>query len=158
MSRTTTTFTATLIGLCLCTIPATSQAASPLSAPSAWHLASAPSGLSNETSPSKPTLTWDNALASALALSKDQNGGVAQVSRNCPTARASCDFAVLFKMQDGLYAIMRLTVDRLGQLVRREFCDFDRLGEARTCIDWDTGETHREQKNVRGEWITASDQ
>lgn len=103
-------------------------------------------------------LTWENTLTSALALSKSQNGGAAKVSVTCSAQRDLCSFAVLFKMQDGLDAMIRFTKDASGLLVQKGFCDFDKFGDTRTCIDWDTAETHREWKNSQGDWVKMGDQ
>jgi hypothetical protein len=105
----------------------------------------------------RPPLTWENTLLSALALSKSQNGGTAKVSMTCFPKQNLCSFAVLFKMQDGMDAMIRFTKDASGLLVQKGFCDFDRFGDTRTCIDWDTAETHREWKNPQGDWVKVGD-
>ena len=44
-----------------------------------------------------------------------------------------------------------------GKVVQREVCTFNNFGDMRSCVDWDTKETHRDMKDSKGEWSKVSD-
>lgn len=105
---------------------------------------------------SKSPPTWGSMLDSAIALSKDQNGGVAAFDRGCQPEFKVCINALSFKLKDGTSMIMKVTEDMNGKMLRREICSFNAYRDVRSCMNWDTGETHKDMKNTKGEWEQIS--
>jgi len=104
----------------------------------------------------KPAATWGSILDRAIALSKDQNGGVAAFDRGCQPEFKVCINALSFKLKDGTDMIMKVTEDMSGKMLRREICTFNSYHDVRSCTNWDTGETHKDMKNTKGEWEQIS--
>jgi hypothetical protein len=50
-----------------------------------------------------------------------------------------------------------VTEDMNGKALRREVCSFNKFGAVRTCVDWDTGERHRDMKDKTGNWHDVHD-
>jgi hypothetical protein len=63
-----------------------------------------------------------------------------------------------FKADDGTDMLMKVTEDLNGNRPRREICSFNKYHDVRSCVDWDTGDTHRDMKNQNGEWYKVDDQ
>jgi hypothetical protein len=104
----------------------------------------------------KPPPTWGSILDRAIALSKDQNGGVAAFDRGCQPEFKVCINALSFKLKDGTNMIMKVTEDMNGKMLRREICTFNSYHDVRSCTNWDSGETHKDMKNTKGEWEQIS--
>jgi hypothetical protein len=105
---------------------------------------------------SKPPPTWGSILDRAIALSKDQNGGVAAFNRVCQPELKVCVNGLSFVTKDGTKTILKVTEDMNGKMLRREICSFNSFGDIRSCTDWDNGEAHRDMKNKNGEWEKVS--
>lgn len=104
----------------------------------------------------KPPPTWGSILDGAVALSKDQNGGVANFNRVCQPELKVCINALSFKLKDGTDMIMKVTEDMNGKMLGREICSFNSYRDVRSCANWDSGETHKDMKNKSGEWEQIS--
>ncbi len=46
----------------------------------------------------------------------------------------------------------RITENLNGKILSRESCEFNKFGDVRTCLNWDTGASHKDMKNIKGEW------
>jgi hypothetical protein len=91
-------------------------------------------------------------LDQAIQLSKDQHGGVADFQRGCQPELKVCVNALSFQAKDGTQMIMKVSEDMDGKVLRREICSFNSYSDVRSCVDWDTGASHRDMKNINGDW------
>jgi hypothetical protein len=96
--------------------------------------------------------TWNEMVDTALNASRQQNGGTADTRRNCQPELKVCNIAIFFRMKDSTEAMIRRTEDVNGKIVSRDFCTFNKYGDVRSCLDWDTGKSRRSMKNAKGEW------
>lgn len=96
--------------------------------------------------------TWGSLIDSAMELSKSQNGGNADIGRVCQPELKVCINALSFKSKAGADMMMKVTEDLDGKVLHREVCSFNTYHDVRSCIDWDTGSSHRDMKNSKGEW------
>jgi hypothetical protein len=101
--------------------------------------------------------TWSNLVAGAIRASSDQNGGAPKMTRNCQPEARVCNNAVIFKGKDGTDSAVLTREDLDGKISEREFCTFNSFGDVRSCLNWDTAQTHRDMKNSKGEWYRVSD-
>ena len=106
----------------------------------------------------KPQPDWGSLLDQAIALSKDQNRGVADFQRGCQPEFKVCINGLSFKTKDGTQMIMKVTEDMDGKMLRREICSFNSYGDVRSCVDWDTGAGHRDMKSRNGDWEKVSNE
>lgn len=60
---------------------------------------------------------------------------------------------IFFKNNKGLEVIVRRTEDLAGKTISRDFCEFNKFRDIRTCYDWDKGTKSTEMKNQTGQWI-----
>lgn len=95
-----------------------------------------------QTTPPK----WDDLATRAVQLSTQQHNGNPSIHRGCQPELKVCTTAVLFKG------------NAEGKIISRELCSFNKFGDVRTCVDWDTGASHRDMKNNKGEWYKVGDQ
>jgi hypothetical protein len=91
-----------------------------------------------------PPPTWEKLLDAAMELSAQQHEGKPELGRLCQPKFKECINALSFKANDGTDMIMKVTEDPNGQRIKREICSFNTHGDVRTCVDWDTAQTHRE--------------
>jgi hypothetical protein len=97
--------------------------------------------------------TWNSFVQNAITISARQNGGKPQMGRSCQPELKICNMAIFFKYK-GHDVMVRRAEDANGDLVRRDFCEFNDFGDIRTCIDWDSGKKTREMKDSKGEWVS----
>jgi hypothetical protein len=117
------------------------------------QLPSAPSrGAPGSASPP----SWKDLVAAAVALSKEQNGGSARFGRSCQPNLKVCTTAVLFRGKDGLDVMVKATEDMNGRPLQHELCTFNDFKDVRTCVDWESGASHRDMKDKSGEWQEVS--
>jgi hypothetical protein len=45
-----------------------------------------------------------------------------------------------------------------GKMQKRELCEFNKQGDIRLCLNWDTGEKHRGMQNQNGDWYVIDKQ
>lgn len=112
-----------------------------------------------QTKPTRGRLgnTWDEIVNGAIALSKRQNGGQLEANRGCQPEMKLCSMAIFFKANDGATMMIRKAEDVSGRTLKRDICEFNEFGDIRTCIDFDTGETSKEMKNEKKEWVKVGD-
>jgi len=102
-------------------------------------------------------LTWDGFVDKAVTLSAQQNGGNPKSGRACQPEMKTCVNAVVFKL-DGSDAMIKVTRDLNDNIIRREFCTFNRSGDIRLCFDWDTQRQHRDMQDAQGNWTKVADE
>jgi hypothetical protein len=100
--------------------------------------------------------TWNEYFKKAIATSANQNHGQPRFFRGCQPEIKSCVWGVIYSIKGGAEASARITEDMNGKTIRRESCEFNIFGDVRTCLNWDTGVTHKDMKNVKGEWYQVS--
>jgi hypothetical protein len=131
-------------------LPLTSQLPSQLRQEN--PIASQNSTASHSVPPRVPTLTWNNLLDRAIELSSQQHGGNPELFRICQPELKECINGLSFVAPDGTDMVLKAIEDMSGKLARREVCSFNMHGDIRSCVDWDTGATHRDMKDKSGDW------
>jgi hypothetical protein len=101
--------------------------------------------------------TWENLIDRAMELSRRQNGGRPDFKRVCQPELRQCTDGLSFTAPDGTDMVMNVTENMDGKTLRREVCSFNKSGDIRTCVDWDTGERRRDMRDKNGSWYNASD-
>lgn len=109
-------------------------------------------------SETEPPPSWDKLLDRAIGLSTQQHGGAPDIHRICQPEFKECINGLAFKAPDGTNMIMKVTEDMNGKMQKREVCSFNEFGDVRICVNWDTGEKHRDMKNKNGDWYGIDDQ
>jgi hypothetical protein len=46
----------------------------------------------------------------------------------------------------------------LGKAVKHEICSFNEFSDVRFCMDWSSGESHRDMKDSQGNWYKVCEQ
>lgn len=106
---------------------------------------------------SNPQTTWEGFVNNVITLSAQQNGGKAQSLRNCQPELKICINAVMFNYK-GMDAMIKVSRDMNDVIRRREFCTFNKSGDIRLCMDWDTKRQHRDMQDARGNWTMVADE
>lgn len=102
--------------------------------------------------PAQPPPSWDRLLDRAIELSRQQHDGTPAVERTCQPERRECTKDVSFRAPDGVAMVMKLTQDYSGRTLHREVCTLNTSRDIRSCVDWDTGDKHRDLKDRNGGW------
>jgi hypothetical protein len=116
-----------------------------------------PSAIAPQT-PAPNTKTWIELVTDAMAISSQQNGGKANFGRTCQPELKVCITAIIFKGKDGTDMMMKAVENMVGKQIGHEICSFNSFGDVRTCIDWETGSTHRDMQDSKGNckrWQTS---
>ena len=106
--------------------------------------------------PATQTPTWASVVDGAIRISSTQNNGKPNYVRGCQPEFKTCNSAILFNNKDGTETMVKITEDLDGKIVEREICTFNYPKDVRTCVNWDTSKTHRDMKNVKGDWYQVS--
>jgi hypothetical protein len=101
--------------------------------------------------------TWNEILEKATNLSASQNNGKPALTRFCEPEFKVCTMAVTYKLKDGKSGFLKTVENMNGKMIRRESCELNEFSDIRTCLNWDTGASHRDMQNTKGEWHTVSD-
>jgi ATP-dependent protease ClpP protease subunit len=132
------------------------------------QLPSVPNGpVSQQTKPGEPPqlqqsakaaapMSWEAMIGNALVLSSKQNGGSPKTVRACQPEERMCANGIVFKM-DGIDAVALSRQDMDGKIVQRELCTFNKFGDIRSCLDWDTKAKHRDMRDAKGTWTKVPD-
>jgi len=100
--------------------------------------------------------SWTTMTDNALEISRRQNGGTAKTLRSCQPREGICNTGVLFKMNGKDVAVLsRQNID--GKIIQREICTYNDFDDVRSCVNWDTNQTHRDMKDSRGVWAKIAD-
>jgi hypothetical protein len=103
------------------------------------------------------SMTWEEIVKGAAAISAKQNGGNVQIDRGCQPELKLCNTVIFFKAGDGSPMMVRRSEDPSGKTVVRDICEFNEFADIRKCVDFDTGATIQEMKNGQKEWIKVGD-
>lgn len=121
-----------------------------------------PTSLAPQSSPQAkaPTtgLSWNEFAEKAIALSAKQNNGKPAVTRFCQPELKICTIGVSFVFNDGKSGFLKTVEDMNGKIVRRESCKLNEFKDVRTCLNWDTGVTHRDMQDAKGDWSKVADE
>jgi hypothetical protein len=107
--------------------------------------------------PSSSKLTWDQLLAGAIEISKEQNNGKAKFARSCQPELKICNTGVWFRSDKGIQMFLRVQENLHGKMTRREVCSINDFGDVRTCVDWDSKTSRKSMKDDKGDWIGVDD-
>jgi hypothetical protein len=111
---------------------------------------------SHQDMPASRPRSWATMTDNALEISKRQNGGTAKTLRSCQPREGVCNTGVLFKMNGKDVAVLsRQNID--GKIIQREICTYNDFDDVRSCVNWDTNQTHRDMKNSQGVWARVAD-
>lgn len=102
--------------------------------------------------PNSGKMDWASVVKRATDLSSQQNNGSPSVSRVCQPELKTCSTAINFAGEHGEPMIVRLEEDVSGNAIKRDVCMFNGFIDVRTCVNWDTGATIKEMKDINGLW------
>jgi hypothetical protein len=108
---------------------------------------------SNET-----PVTWNDLVNRAIKLSSDQNNGNPLFSRFCQPEEKVCIIGLSYKQNDGKLGFLKSVENPDGKIIMREICTINEFKDVRTCVNWDTGASHRDMKDAKGEWYKVADE
>ena len=117
-----------------------------------------PMQLSPQAKASRSVPTWDEFVNKAMELSASQNNGKPDVSRFCQPEFKTCAIAVSFINKQGKSGFLKIVQDINGSTIRKESCELNEFKDVRSCFNWDTGATHRDMKNTKGDWVQVGDE
>lgn len=106
---------------------------------------------------SRTVPTWNEVVEKATSLSASQNNGKPNFARFCEPERKTCTTALTFTLRNGKDSFLKVVEDLNGKAIRRETCELNEFKDVRTCLNWDDGTSHRDMKNIKGEWHQISD-
>jgi hypothetical protein len=116
-----------------------------------------PTSIAPSTKASAPP-TWSELVDAAEAMSASQNNGQPRYIRACQPELKVCTSAIAFRDEKGTDMALRVAKDMNEEVVSREVCSFNAQGDIRVCFDWDKLTTHRDMKDVKGEWYKIGDE
>ena len=93
-----------------------------------------------------------------VALSARQNNGQPRMARGCQPELKSCITGIYFKSKNDTEMLIKETEDMNGRTIRRELCEFNSFGDVRQCVDYDIGSSHRDMKDLNGNWQKVGDE
>jgi hypothetical protein len=111
-----------------------------------------PSSSDASIAPNGGKMDWAAVVKRATDLSSQQNNGSPRISRVCQPELKTCSTAIGFAGDHGEPMIVRLEEDISGNAIKRDVCMFNQFIDVRTCVNWDTGATIKEMKDVNGIW------
>ncbi|MDB5616205.1 hypothetical protein [Tardiphaga sp.] len=137
--------------------PAQLAASSATAGPASQLQPGAPMQLPSAAKAAAPP-TWERMVDLAATRSAEQNNGKPQTLRACQPEFKSCYNAVIYKNSDGLDVALKVVRDMNDKIVRREACTFNKSGDIRRCLDWDTNSFHRDMQAPSGAWTKIADE
>lgn len=117
----------------------------------------APNQVEQQAKASAPP-SWKQVIMMAIENSAAQNRGKPITARSCQPEMKTCVDGVYYKDKTGVTTLVKVTKDIDDKIIRREVCTFNSSSDIRKCFNWDTGATHRDMKNVSGNWIQVADE
>jgi hypothetical protein len=106
----------------------------------------------------EPQMTWNDLVKRAIKLSSDQNNGNPLFSRFCQPEEKVCIIGLSYTQNDGKLGFLKSVENPDGKIVMREICTINEFKDVRTCVNWDTGASHRDMKDAKGEWYKVADE
>jgi hypothetical protein len=116
-----------------------------------------PQDLSPKAKASAPP-TWDELVDVAIDLSAKQNKGVAKHVRSCQPEFKVCFDAISWINPKGFPSSVKVVRDMNDKIVVRELCTFNQPMDIRKCLNWDTGNSHRDMQDIKGDWKRIADE
>lgn len=105
------------------------------------------------TAPAKEEpLTWNGLVEGAIRLSSRQNNGKPKYGRVCQPELKVCNMVIFFTSNNGTESMVKVTENLDGKIIEREICSFNKHGDIRECLNWDTKVGHRDMQNSKGDW------
>jgi hypothetical protein len=101
---------------------------------------------------------WSDFVDAVSAMSAKQNGGKPSYFRVCQPELKVCNSGIAYKDKNGKDMAIKVIKDMNDNLILREVCSFNDMGDIRLCFDWDKTTTHRDMKNAKGEWYKIADE
>jgi hypothetical protein len=101
--------------------------------------------------------SWDDFVNRATALSAQQNNGTPKYFRGCQPQAGVCITGLSYRDKDNADMAIKVTKDARDVLISREVCAFNEMGDVRLCVDWDKSTSHRDMKDIKGDWYKVSD-
>lgn len=101
--------------------------------------------------------SWNAFIDKAIAVSAEQNGGSAAMSRFCQPGSKECIMAVAYLLGDGRQGLATVGQDAAGNVTRREVCESNVSNNARECVDWNSGRKYHDMKNTKGDWVQIAE-
>lgn len=102
--------------------------------------------------------SWSDFVEVVTTTSARQNGGKPDYFRVCQPELKVCNTGISYRDKNGKDMMIKVVKDMNDALLTREICSFNETGDIRICSDWDKGTTHRDMKNVKGEWYKVADE
>jgi hypothetical protein len=84
--------------------------------------------------------------------------GKPRMGRQCQPELKTCTTAIFFTSNDGTAMLVKATEDMNGKHLFHEICSFNDFKDVRTCVDWESGSTHRDMQDSSGEWHKVADE
>jgi hypothetical protein len=109
-----------------------------------------------EMKASKPP-SWGEFVDAMTQLSSRQNGGRPKYFRTCQPELKVCSTGVVWNDKDGNLMSIKVVKDVKDTMVSREICSFNTPQDIRVCLNWDSGELHRDMQDDKGQWYKVGD-
>jgi hypothetical protein len=100
--------------------------------------------------------SWDTFVDSAARMSAEQNNGKPVSARVCQPETKTCTNAIIY-VSKGTEIMVKVTRDLRETIILREVCSFNKSGDIRLCLDWDSGSKHRDMQDRTGNWSKVAD-
>ena len=129
--------------------------------PAALPQQTAPAGEPRDLAPNAKASappTWDDFVKVVVAQSSKQNNGVPRSARVCQPEFKVCVNSVSWTNPKGIPSSIKVVRDMNDQIILREYCTFNESMDIRKCLDWDTGKSHRDMQDVKGNWQRIADE
>lgn len=97
-------------------------------------------------------LTWNDFVDAVAKISAKQNSGTPRYFRGCQPDLKVCITGVTFRNKDNKEMAAKVVQDMNEKILTREVCELNVTSDIRFCTDWDRGTTHRDMKDIQGEW------
>jgi hypothetical protein len=102
--------------------------------------------------------SWADVSERGLELSRQQHAGRPEVAHFCEPELNVCNTGVVWRSNKGTKMFLRESETSDGKQLEREVCELNSFGDVRVCIDWDSGRTYRDMKDLKGHWYKVADQ
>lgn len=103
------------------------------------------------------TPTWEEFVGAATARSAQQNNGTPAYIRSCQPELKVCNSGLFYVDNNNTQILIKVTRDIHDKVLNRELCEINPTGDIRKCVDWDTGASHSDMKDKKGDWYQVSD-
>lgn len=113
----------------------------------------------SETKASQNTqITWKDFVDVVSAISAKQNDGTPKLFRGCQPELKLCISGISYRDKQNKDMAIKVVRDMNEKIVAREICELNPTSDIRLCTDWDRGTSHRDMKDMHGEWHKVADE